>query len=814
MLNASQGAISYNDGLNWEIIPVNTDSWCIDFLSPSIGFAGSYTTNPKKASIYEWSGPALGNRLFVNDDAAGTNDGTSWANAYNDLQDALVIAEAGDQIWVAEGTYKPDTIGGAQTSTFLIDKNLKLYGGFAGTENTLAQRGNPKEHPTILSGDLIGNDLDNNPTANKLDNVLTVVRVNANITNETVVDGFIIRNGYADGSGNLADGGGMFCSGQPIIRHCIFERNGALGQGGGVRLNSIASPGIVFEDCDFKNNQANIGGGINIMASYFTFKACSFSGNKTVAGTFQDNGGGIFSTNSYGVVQNCSFTGNSALEFGGGLHAWTSQGFNGGSIEVRGCHFENNTATNYGGLTLGPWGNNSNFIVSNCEFIDNKATYQSAGLGNHSNAVSNNASFKVDSCYFSGNTSSGSSAALIIMDGKNTTFELTNSVFEDNNTTTWFATAAVYSGSNSTGSVLMDNCIFQDNNSVYSAGLDIGGSGDFSYTVTNCDFLHNHAANVNAGLDLWGNTGSNAIFTVENCLLDGNTAGTRAAGLWVIPASDDFQGTIKNCRIVNNQSPKGAAIDVFREAVSGYPSLNNASITFENCLIANNSSDNGVIALDTLRHFNLLNCTIADNLGGGILNGNLGGITLQNTILHNPNYIEFQAANETATFTSHGGNLVLDNSLAGLLIPTDKQGLDPLFVGSGDYHLQANSPCVDAGKDDGVTAAFDLDGAPRIQSWRVDMGAYESPFVSSAREVIAGELALSPNPAADFLNLHLPEPTTNPLQVSLFDAQGRLLQNQVLASGQRVNVQRLAAGFYTVKVADGDRVFVGKFVKQ
>lgn len=814
VLNASQAAISYNDGLKWEIIPVNADSWCIDFLSPTIGFAGSYTTNPTKASIYEWSGPALGNRLFVNDDATGANDGTSWANAYTDLQDALAISEVGDQIWVAEGTYKPDTIGGVQTSTFLIDKNLQLYGGFAGTESTLAQRGNPKEHPTILSGDLMGNDLENNPTANKLDNVLTVVRVNANITNETVIDGFIIRNGYADGSGNLSNGGGMFCSGQPIIRHCIFERNGAFSQGGGVRLNSIASPGIVFENCDFKNNQANIGGGLNIMASYFTFKACSFSGNKAVTGALQDNGGGVFATNSYGVVQNCSFTGNSALEFGGGFHAWTSQGFNGGSIEVRGCHFENNTAANFGGLTFSPWGNNSNFTVSNCDFINNTSTYQGAGLGNQSNSVSNNISFKVDSCYFSGNTSSGSSGVFISMNGKNTNFELTNSVFEGNQTTMWYATAAVYSGNNSTGSALLDNCIFQNNNSVNSAGLDLGGGGDFDYTVTNCDFLQNHANNVNAGFDIWGDVGSSLNFAIEKCLIDGNTAGTRSAGFWVIPASDDFHATMKDCRILNNQSPKGAAIDVFREAVSGYPALNNASITFENCLIANNSGTSGVISIDTLRHVNFLNCTVADNTGGALQNGNLGGVTLQNTILHNPSFPEYTAANEASTFTSHGGNLIGDNSLAGLLIPTDKEGLDPLFVGNGDYHLLEGSPCVDAGKDDGVTAAFDLDGAPRIQSWRVDMGAYESPFVSSTREQLTGKVTLSPNPTTDFLNLHLPEPTTTPLQVSLFDPQGRLLQSQVLSNGKMVNVQGLAAGIYSVKVTDGERNYVGKFVKQ
>jgi len=46
--------------------------------------------------------------IYVDDDANGVNDGFSWADAFNYLQDALAASQSGDEIRVAQGVYKPD----------------------------------------------------------------------------------------------------------------------------------------------------------------------------------------------------------------------------------------------------------------------------------------------------------------------------------------------------------------------------------------------------------------------------------------------------------------------------------------------------------------------------------------------------------------------------------------------------------------------------------------------------------------------------------------------------------------------------------
>ena len=82
--------------------------------------------------------------IYVDAAAAFGGTGTSWSTAFNRLQDALKVADAGNEIWIAGGTYNPDQgyciAGGDRTATFVLEDGVDLYGGFAGTESVRTGR--------------------------------------------------------------------------------------------------------------------------------------------------------------------------------------------------------------------------------------------------------------------------------------------------------------------------------------------------------------------------------------------------------------------------------------------------------------------------------------------------------------------------------------------------------------------------------------------------------------------------------------------------------------------------------------------------
>ncbi len=140
--------------------------------------------------VANWGGDVI----YVDDTATGYNNGTSWANAYTDLQAAIARAEkgCGSQIWIAKGTYNP---GHDVTASFTIPAGVSVYGGFAGTETELNQR-DIKANPTILTGD-----------TGILDN--GILRRNEKVVvmgNNTLLDGVMVENGgYRGVEGTDAD---------------------------------------------------------------------------------------------------------------------------------------------------------------------------------------------------------------------------------------------------------------------------------------------------------------------------------------------------------------------------------------------------------------------------------------------------------------------------------------------------------------------------------------------------------------------------------------------------------------------------------
>ncbi|MEP7189877.1 MAG: fibronectin type III domain-containing protein, partial [Roseiflexaceae bacterium] len=180
--------------------------------------------------------PCIPQIIYVDQWATGANDGSSWTNAYTDLQSALVITTIrGDQIWVAAGTYQPSSAGD-RSATFLLISGVAIYGGFGGGETDLSQR-DLSAHTTILSGDLGNNDPPGLPTyasieSTMADNSYHVV-ISSDVDTATVLDGLTIAGGNAYGAPGTPSGGGMLNQGgSPLFRDIIFRNNaGTYGAG-------------------------------------------------------------------------------------------------------------------------------------------------------------------------------------------------------------------------------------------------------------------------------------------------------------------------------------------------------------------------------------------------------------------------------------------------------------------------------------------------------------------------------------------------------------------------------------------------------
>jgi predicted outer membrane repeat protein len=250
--------------------------------------------------------------------------GDSWANACK-LQTALTSTSAGDEIWVAAGTYKPGTYRG---DTFQLVSGVALYGGFAGTETSRGQR-NWEVNLTVLSGD-IGAEGDSS------DNSYSVV-IGIGVDATAILDGFTVTGGNAD----TGSGGGMFNSySSPSLTNLIFSDNSAASYGGGMD-NYESSP--VLTDVTFIGNSAGEAGGA--MSTWFfgspTLTNVAFVGNSAKYGggmynyyynsptltnvTFSGNmasadGGGMWNYNlSEPTLTNVTFSANSAGSSGGGM---------------------------------------------------------------------------------------------------------------------------------------------------------------------------------------------------------------------------------------------------------------------------------------------------------------------------------------------------------------------------------------------------------------------------------------------------------------------------------------------------------------
>lgn len=197
-----------------------------------------------------------------------------WSGSHNDLTEAIQSANSGDEIWVAVGTYHPGT---NRSDSFILKPGVKLYGGFYGGEVAREDR-DPYKNATVLSGDI-------GVAGNPEDNSYHVISYDGVLDQQTVIDGFTIRDGNA---GNGDGGGGMLLKNgaAPLVRQCRFTANISSNGGGAVSLNN----NVKFEYCLFDANSAEFGGAVfspenRIEEGDASFSHCTFVSNTASEGS-------------------------------------------------------------------------------------------------------------------------------------------------------------------------------------------------------------------------------------------------------------------------------------------------------------------------------------------------------------------------------------------------------------------------------------------------------------------------------------------------------------------------------------------------
>jgi Concanavalin A-like lectin/glucanases superfamily/Right handed beta helix region len=148
-------------------------------------------------------------------------NGSSWANAFDYLQNALSANSCNDlfEVYVAKGSYNP-SLNFDSHASFNIPSGMSIYGGFAGTEKSINQRNRAliqTTNETTLSGDLAANDTPFNFATNRAENSKNVVQLNGN---NAVFDGFTVR-----GANSVSGGGIEVNSSNLIIKNCRFIDN-------------------------------------------------------------------------------------------------------------------------------------------------------------------------------------------------------------------------------------------------------------------------------------------------------------------------------------------------------------------------------------------------------------------------------------------------------------------------------------------------------------------------------------------------------------------------------------------------------------
>ena len=587
-----------------------------------------------------------------------------------------------NEIWVAEGVYRPTPLTTDRSATFTLKYGVALYGGFNGTETQRSQR-SPAVNLTVLSGDIDNND-------SQAPVITDLATVSGNATNSyqvlngadgATLDGFTITAGYADGESGTGDnsGGGMYnmyaC---PLLENLVFSGNYAT-DGGALYMYANYEPySPALTNVSFQNNSAKSYGGGMYLTNQFT-------GTPALTNvTFQDNsakmgGGGLYNSSSNAALVNVSFTGNQS-DYGGGIYN------NSADPTMTDVTFSGNQANGYGGGLYNQFGD---LVMTRVIFDGNSAVGAGYGGGMHnyhSNVTMVNVTFNENTAVYGGG-----------MTNYYSTPTLTSVPFTGN-------TASQDGGGlyDQDSNPIFTTALFSGN----TAGNNGGGIFDSASSPALTDVIFNGNSAQNSGGGMFTNGGSPVLAKVT---FKDNTAVKEGGGMAV------------------HSAPTGATLTNVTFSGNSAGNAENAGIG-GGMLIKAGSSGSPVLTYITLSG------NSATSAGGGIYAMDSAAPVIKNTILWGNSAVlaGSQVFNETgAASTLEDSVIQFDCPIIGSTC-TNIITADPLLGTLGEYGgftqtipLQAGSSAIDAANDD-TCLGTDQRGVLRPQGPKCDIGAYEA----------------------------------------------------------------------------------------
>ncbi len=789
-------------------------------------------------------------QIYVNADASGNNDGTSWADAYTDLNDALESAASGDQVWVAAGTYVPGS--SPDSSFFNLSDGVELYGGFEGTEGSVDDR-DVAANVTILSGDVNGDDAAGDFENNRTDNIATVVYADTTITAATRIDGFTISGGHGlfeDDADQLfiSSGAGILAQGPLQIHNCTITDNRS-GRGGGLSYRTGDITGFRVQNSTFDGNLSRTGGGVYLAgASAGTFEDCTFSNNTAEPTIDMDGnpvggfGAGVLQIGVIDTFLNCTFTGNSNLQrVGGGIFTQDAFPF------IDGCTFSENESNDGGAIYITSVDEEIEGLISNSTFTNNTAGRLGGAV------VVAGGTFDWDNCTFEDNDGAMGGGAFFFF--QEVTNVVQNSAFNRNNSefggvmrsqgdeSEWINNTYEGNTASSAGGAM---CFTFESIGEIIGGTFFGNTSDFGGAVfsgfgdgtlpvvVNLErvrFEENEAETAGGGIQAQ----NVSQMTVDSCSFEFNTSDALGGG---INASGDTLDNgftiIEKSTFLGNISGQGAGVN----------NINNRMDITNSLFAYNETSENGIgggfsenMAVDgPPQAVNLINNTFAFNTaetGSNVSQWQtpeapevLSVMTMQNNILAEgiggPNY-QIEIADIEPDLTSNGGNVFTDASLDAAATGDDQVDVDIadiMFMSAFEFELSGESSvAVDAGINDGAPLS-DITGEVRLtpDNSIVDAGAFEY-FITSVEDLAHFDIEMSAYPTVtnDQVTLTFSNDKIGKVRVLVFNQQGQLVMEKFENKGAEVfkrvyNVGNLNSGLYFVRTITGKGVAGGKFI--